>query len=61
MKGSRGKNKPGKLQTHFSCDAHTAAIRYYAIFVREGNHIDELLSKQQRRSIMDDECKKSEE
>ncbi|CAB4036231.1 zinc finger MYM-type 1-like [Paramuricea clavata] len=61
MKGSRGKNKPGKLQTHFSCDAHTAAIRDYAIFVREGNHIDELLSKQQRRSIIDDESEKNRE
>ncbi len=58
MKGSRDKNKLRKLQTHFSCDAHTAALRDYANFVRDSGHIDTLLSKQQRRSVMDDESEK---
>ena len=58
MKGSRCKNKPGKLETHFSCDAHIAALRDYANFVRDGLHIDTLLTKQQQRSIIDSESEK---
>ena len=58
MKGSRGKNKPGKLQTHFSCDAHTAALREFAVFVQEAGHIDTLLSKPQQKSVIDNESKR---
>ena len=58
MKGSGGKNKPGKLETHFSCDAHTAALRDYTNFVCEGGQIDALFTKQQRRSIVNSESEK---
>lgn len=58
MKDSRCKNKPEKLETHFSCDAHIAALRDYANFVRDGRHIDTLLTKQQQRSIIDSESEK---
>lgn len=58
MKGSRGKDKDGKLKTHFSCGAHTSALRDYTNFVCEGGQIDTLLTKQQRRGIIDSETEK---
>ena len=60
MKGSRGKNKPGKLQTYFSCDGHGAALREFTVFVQEAGHIDTLLSlsKQQRKSVIDNESER---
>lgn len=58
IKGSRSKNKPEKLKTNFSCCTHTVALRDYAIFVQEGKHVDNLLSKEQRRSIIDHESER---
>ena len=50
MKGNRFKNKPGKLETHFSCDGHIAALHDYTNFVWDGGHFDMLSTKQQRTS-----------
>ena len=58
MKGSRGKGKLGKLETHFSSGAHASALRVYTDFVRKGGQIDTLLTKQQRRGIIDSETEK---
>ena len=48
MKGSRGKNKVGKLEAHFSSEAHAAALR-------EDKHVDKLLTKAQREGLIDSE------
>lgn len=53
MKGSRGKNKAGKLLTHFSSKSHAAALEDYVNFVRLDNHVDFLLTKQEQQSIVD--------
>ena len=63
MKGSRGKNKIGKLETHFSSEAHAAALRDYFHFVCEDQHVDKLLTKAQREGLIDTEsqlCKNRE-
>ena len=45
MKESRGKNKKGKLETHFSSAAHASALQDYLHFDRDDNHVDRLLTK----------------
>ena len=55
MKGSRGKDKAGKLETHFSSEVHAAALRDYSHFVCEDKHVDKLLTKAQREGLIDDE------
>lgn len=56
--GSRGKNKVGKLEAHFSCTSHMAALRDFTVFVREDGQVDFLLTKQQKRYIVDNETEK---
>lgn len=63
MKGSRGKNKMGKLDTHFGSEAHSIALRAYLHFVCEDKHVDKLLTKVQRESLIATEsqlCKNRE-
>ncbi len=63
MKGSRGKNKARKLQTHFSSTSHAAALKEFSSFVRDDNRIESLMTKQQRQVIVDREmemCKSRE-
>ena len=55
MKGSRGKDKVGKLETHFSSEAHVAALRDYSHFVYKDKHADKLLTKAQREGLIDTE------
>ena len=57
MRGSRGKSKLGKLETHFSCTVHVAALRDFESFVHEDSHVDLLLSKEHRREIVEREIK----
>ena len=46
MKESRGKNKKGKLETHFSSAAHASALQDYNLhFDRNDKHVDRLLTK----------------
>ena len=55
MKGSRGKDKAGKLETHFSSEVYAAALRDYSHFVCEDKHVGKLLTKAQREGLIDDE------
>ena len=55
MKGSRGKDKDGKLETHFSSEAHAAALRDISHFVCEDKHVHRLLTKAQREGLIDSE------
>ena len=55
MKGSRGKDKVGKLETLFSSEAHAAALRDYSYFVCEDKHADKLLTKAQRKGLIGSE------
>ena len=50
---SRGQDKDGKLETHFSSKAHAAALRDCSHFVCEDKHVDKLLTKAQRESLID--------
>ena len=63
MKGSRGKNKSGKLQNSFSSSSHTAALANFSNFVQDDNKIEALTTKTQRGNLIDTElqtCKNKE-
>ena len=63
MKGSRGKNKSGKLQNHFSSSSHTAALADFSNFVQDDNKIEALMTKKQLGNLIDAElqtCKNKE-
>ena len=53
MKGSRGKNKMGKLDTHFGSVAHASALQDYLHFVRNDKHFDILLTKEERERMLE--------
>ena len=57
MKGSRWKNMMGKLQTHFSCAAHSSALHDYLHFVCNDKHVDKLLTKDERERMVELENK----
>ena len=52
VKGSRGKNKMGKVDTHFGSAAHASALQDYLHFVRNDKHIDMLLTKEERERML---------
>ena len=58
MKGSRGKNKMGKLETHFSSAAHSSALKDYHHFVCNDKHVDKLLTKDERERMVELENKR---
>lgn len=49
---SRGTKKPGKLEQHFTSNAHKAALSDYSNFVLHSNHIDNLLNKKHRENAI---------
>lgn len=49
---SRGKGKLGKLETHFSSNAHKSALIDYKNFSINSNHIDKLLNKKNRQDAI---------
>ncbi|CAF3350958.1 unnamed protein product [Rotaria sp. Silwood2] len=53
MKGSRGKNKSGKLETHFKSDSHFLSLKRYLNFKNRRNNIDYILDAniQQREQL----------
>jgi hypothetical protein len=53
MKGSRGKDKMGKLETHFGSAAHASALQDYLHFVRDDNHVDKLLTREERERMVE--------
>ena len=58
MKGSRGKNKMGKLETHFSSAAHSSALHDYLHFVCNDKHVEKLLTKEERERMVEHENKR---
>ena len=54
-KGSRGKGKPGKIQSHFQSNSHKAALFDYAKFCTESEHVDLLLDKSKRTKLIEEE------
>lgn len=54
-KGSRGKGKPGKIQAHFQSNSHRAALFDYAKFCNESEHVDLLLDRNKRISLIEEE------
>ena len=58
MKGSRGKNKMGKLETHFSSAAHSSALHDYLHFVCNDKHVDKLLTNDERERMVELENKR---
>ena len=53
MKGSRGKNKMGKLHTHFGSAAHASALQNYLHFVRNDKLVDMSLTKDERERMLE--------
>jgi len=49
---SPGTKKPGKLEQHFTSNAHKAALSDYSNFVLHSNHIDNLLNKKHRENAI---------
>ena len=58
MKGSRGKNKMGKLETHFSSAAHSSALHDYLHFICNEKHVDKLLTKDKHERMVELENKR---
>jgi hypothetical protein len=58
MKGSRGKNKMGKLETPFSSAAHSSALHDYRHFVCNDKHVDKLLTKEELERMVEHENKR---
>lgn len=46
---SRGKNKSGKLECHFSSLAHKSSLVDLSNFSMNSNHIDKLLNTEKRK------------
>ena len=53
MKGSHGKNKMGKLDTHFVSAGHASALQDYLHFVRNDKLVDMLLTKDERERMLE--------
>lgn len=49
---SRGKKKLGKLEQHFNCESHKAALIDYCSFMKDSNHIDIILNKSRRNDLI---------
>lgn len=49
---SRGKGNPGKLELHFSSNAHKSALVDFSYFTLNCNHIDKLLNKENRQAAI---------
>jgi hypothetical protein len=49
---SHGTKKPGKLEQHFTSNAHKAALSDYSNFVLHSNHIDNSLNKKHRENAI---------
>lgn len=49
---SRGKKKLGKLEQHFNCESHKAALSDYCNFMKDSNHIDIILNKSRRNDLI---------
>lgn len=56
---SRGKNKTGKLESHFSSLAHKSSLIDFSNFSINSNHIDKLLNKENRKYAIQ-VCKQKE-
>lgn len=52
---SAGKQKLGKLQTHFSSNAHKSALEKYCNFLLKEHHIDVLLDQNKRLTLIENE------
>ena len=55
---SRGRNKMGKRETHFSSAAHSSALQDYLHFVCNDKHVDKLLTKDERERMVELENKR---
>lgn len=49
---SKGKNKPGKLEQHFKCESHKAALSDYCSFMEDLNHIDVILNESRQNNLI---------
>ena len=58
IKGTRGKNKMGKLDTYFGSVAHACTLQDYLHFFRNGKHLDMLLTKEERERMLEFENKR---
>ena len=58
MKGSRGKNKMGELEMHFSSAAHSSAPHDYLHFVCNNKHVDKLHTKGECEGLVEPENKR---
>lgn len=56
---SRGKNKSGKLECHFSSLAHKSSLVDLSNFFMNSNHIDKLLNTEKRKCAIQ-ACKQKE-
>jgi hypothetical protein len=52
---SAGKQKLGKLQTHFSSSAHKSALEKYCNYLLKEHHIDVLLDQTKRLALVENE------
>lgn len=49
---SKGKNKLGKLEQHFKCESHKAALSDCCNFMKDSNHIDIILNKSRQNDLI---------
>ncbi|XP_029342231.1 zinc finger MYM-type protein 1-like [Acyrthosiphon pisum] len=49
---SKGKNRKGKLELHFTSKSHQFALNDYSNFILHSNHIDGLLNKEHRKKAI---------
>lgn len=49
---SRGTKKLGKLERHFKCESHKAALSDYFSFMKDSNHVDIVLNKSRRNDLI---------
>ncbi|XP_050064221.1 zinc finger MYM-type protein 1-like [Aphis gossypii] len=49
---SKGKNRKGKLELHFTSKSHQFALNDYSNFILHSNHIDGLLNKEHRKTAI---------
>ncbi len=55
MKGSLGRNKEGKLVSHFTSESHKTAMMDFIRFTSTSSHVDVQLNKEKRACLLAEE------
>ncbi len=55
MKGSLGRNKEGKLVSHFTSESHKTAMMDLIRFISTSSHVDVQLNKEKRSCLLAEE------